>query len=124
MAVNERIIMQEIKCNQNREGTDFSVFTSWCITNGGRSLITCTLAKFKSTDDAESFEFNGIVALLVWVVWKRGQKITPINGDQQRNATTTTRKVSLAVLNSSLSWKNWYTLDALRETLNESRLAT
>ena len=80
--------------------------------------------RFEWSDDLVPFAFRWIEFMMVWFIWKRGQKSTPIKGDQQINATTTTRNVSLAVLNSSLSWKNWYTLDAFRETLNESRLAT
>ena len=127
MAVNAKTIMQEIKCNQKRDGTFLSVVISGCMIKGGTPLIdfmTWTGAKVEFIDDTVKLELDGAKTLWLGLVWRRGHKRTPIKGDQHINATTTTRNVSFAVLNSSLSWKNWNTLDAFRETLNESRLAT
>ena len=127
MAVNARIIMQDIKCNQKIDGTFLSVVKSGCIIKGGTPLIDFIIwtgAEVKFTDDIVKLELDKAKTIWLGSVWRRGHKRTPIKGDQHINATTTTRNVSFAVLNSSLSWKNWYTLDAFRETLKESRLAT
>ena len=59
--------------------------------------------KFKSVENAVKVEFGLIKVSIFWFVGKRGHKSTAIKGDQHINATTTTRNVSLAVLNSSLS---------------------
>ena len=127
MAVNAKIIMQEIKCNQKRDGTFLSVVISGCMIKGGTPLIDLNVwtgDKVEFTDEKVKLELDGVKTVWLGLVWRRGHKRTPIKGDQHINATTTTRNVSFAVLNSSLSWKNWNTLDAFRETLNESRLAT
>ena len=127
MAVNARIIMQDIKCNQKIDGTFLSVVKSGCMIKGGTPLIDLKIwagGKVEFIDDTVKLELDGAKTIWLGSVRRRGHKRTPIKGDQHINATTTTRNVSFAVLNSSLSWKNWNTLDAFRETLNESRLAT